>query len=155
MNLPWPKPLIMIRHPEYDAQVRPNFDAPLTERGLSQAQQVADTLRQRAKGRIVLLTSPARRTRQLAEAIGTAMDVRPREAAWLIDGLDTLEGLAQMVEWSKTDMVIAACHEPALRRTLVLADAPEGAQVIALAAIAEFSFDGRLPQLTLTRLSQK
>jgi phosphohistidine phosphatase SixA len=154
-DMAWPKPLIVIRHPEYDNRTKPNLEAPLTELGVRQADAVASSLNQRMGelGQIVLLTSPARRTHQLADTLATVLGVEAREAKWLADGPDSLTDLAKIPEWAIADSIIACGHEPALRRMLTLAHAPESRYFIPLTAVAEFSFDARLPRLTLDRLA--
>ncbi|WP_293699919.1 histidine phosphatase family protein [uncultured Agrococcus sp.] len=75
--------VLVVTHPEashhVDGRVGGWFDAPLTERGLTEAGQIAKHIRQIVprEARPQIVASDLLRTRQTADAIGTVLDTQP------------------------------------------------------------------------------
>jgi broad specificity phosphatase PhoE len=74
--------LTLVRHGETSANLdgvwHGSIDTPLTPRGLEQAERVAGYLRATSRDAIALYSSPLRRARRTAEAIGDALGLELR-----------------------------------------------------------------------------
>ena len=103
--------LILWRHAEAD-ETRPDLARKLTARGQKHAARAAEWLLQRLPARFAVLASPAKRTRQTAEALGVPFRTLPS----LAPGADVGDILAA-AEWpERKGAVIVVGHQPDLGR---------------------------------------
>lgn len=115
--------LIVWRHADAgDAEADAASDAGrrLTERGRKQAERMARWLRARLPERYTVLSSPAARARETAEALGAKVRVDAR----LGPGADVAQCLAAL-EWpegpeTRSRHVVLVGHQPALGRLVSL-----------------------------------
>jgi phosphohistidine phosphatase len=78
--------LVRHAHAEWPAYTGRDFDRPLTPRGLGDARTMAAAIRDAGHRPTLLLTSPAKRTRQTAEIIATTLGI-PGAAIREVDAL--------------------------------------------------------------------
>jgi phosphohistidine phosphatase len=78
--------LVRHAHAEWPAYTGRDFDRPLTPQGLGDARNTAAAIRDAGHRPALLLTSPARRTRETAEIIATTLGV-PDTAIRNVDAL--------------------------------------------------------------------
>lgn len=103
--------LILWRHAEAEEGV-PDLERELTPRGRKQASRMADWLTTRLPPDVRILTSPAVRTRQTAQALGRDVDT---EAA-LAPGA-TVEAVLDAAGWpDAVHPVLIVGHQPTLGR---------------------------------------
>jgi phosphohistidine phosphatase len=101
--------LILWRHAEAE-EGGPDLERRLTSRGQKNAARVADWLLQRLPSKFTVIASPARRTRQTAEALGVKFKTSPRLAPGAA-AADILEA----AEWpERKQAVVIVGHQPAL-----------------------------------------
>lgn len=107
--------LILWRHADA-ADGEPDLQRELTVKGHRQAQAVAGWLNQRLPEDALILSSPARRTQQTADALGRRHETLPG----LAPGADAMSVLlaAGWPESSQTVVVIG--HQPTLGRAVML-----------------------------------
>lgn len=111
--------LILWRHAEAQDGT-PDLARELTTRGLKQADRMAGWLRAQLPGRFQVLASPARRTRQTADALGVDFRIEPN----LAPDLDVAHYLAAAA-WPEGPAgcggtVVLVGHQPMLGRTASL-----------------------------------
>ncbi len=106
--------LILWRHAEAKEADGPIADTEreLTKQGLRQAQHMAEWLRGQPLRETVLLSGPARRTRQTAEMLGLPVKVKTQLGV----GASTADLLAA-ADWpDRPGAIILVSHQPALGR---------------------------------------
>ncbi|MEQ1662429.1 MAG: histidine phosphatase family protein [Thiobacillus sp.] len=101
--------LILWRHAEAEDGT-PDFERELTARGRKQAARMADWLNPRLPPDIRILTSPALRTRQTAQALGREFD----EVAALLPGAHADDVLAAVAWPDAAYPVLIVGHQPTL-----------------------------------------
>lgn len=103
--------LVLWRHADAEVGVA-DLKRELTEKGRRQAKNIARWLRPRLDGDWVVLSSPAARARQTAEALD--LDVKVRLT---LGPLETEDALLREAEWPGNDRhVIVVGHQPTLGR---------------------------------------
>ncbi|MGH8736833.1 MAG: SixA phosphatase family protein [Burkholderiales bacterium] len=101
--------LILWRHAEAE-EGGPDLERRLTARGLKHAGHAAAWLLQRLPSKFTVIASPARRTRETAEALGVKFRTSPK----LAPGALVAEVLAA-AEWpERKGAVVVVGHQPAL-----------------------------------------
>lgn len=106
--------LILWRHGEARDAEGPVADADreLTKRGLQQAQQIAEWLRRQPLRKVAVLSSPAKRAVQTAEALGLPFKVKTQLGV----GASTAD-LLGAADWpDHPGAIILVSHQPALGR---------------------------------------
>jgi phosphohistidine phosphatase len=121
--------LILWRHAEAeDADgTTADLERCLTRRGEKQAKRVARWLATQLPHRCRVLVSPALRTRQTADALGTAYEIEPRVAP-----AAAARDILQAAGWPKgKQAVLVVGHQPCLGETasLLLAGSDSGLSV--------------------------
>ena len=107
-----PLDLILWRHAEAE-EGGPDLERRLTARGQKHAGRVAGWLLQRLPSKFTVIASPARRTRQTAEALGVKFKTSPG----LEPGASAADVLAA-VEWpERKGAVVVVGHQPTLGLT--------------------------------------
>jgi len=111
--------LILWRHAEAQDGT-PDLARELTPRGLKQAERMAVWLRAQLPGRFQVWASPARRTRQTADALGVDFRIEPhlapdRDVAHYLAAAAWPEGPA-----GSSGTVVLVGHQPMLGRTASL-----------------------------------
>ncbi len=107
--------LILWRHADA-ADGEPDLQRELTVKGHRQAQSVANWLNHRLPEDAVILSSPARRTQQTADALGRRYETLPA----LAPGADAMSVLLA-AGWPETSgTVVVVGHQPTLGRVLML-----------------------------------
>ncbi len=103
--------LILWRHA--DAEVgHPDLERKLTDKGRRQAARVAKWLEPRLDGKWRVISSPAARARQTAEALGTKVEV-----CLTLGTLETENALLREAGWPDAEEnVIVVGHQPTLGR---------------------------------------
>jgi len=107
--------LILWRHAEAEED-GPDLERKLTAKGHKHAARVAKWLQQRLPANFIVLSSPAARARQTAEALATAVKTAPQLApgacvAQVIDAVD----------WPRRKgAVVAVGHQPTLGQVVAL-----------------------------------
>jgi len=103
--------LILWRHADAEVGLA-DLKRELTDKGRKQAARVAKWLEPRLEGRWTVLSSPAARARQTADALGRDYDVR-----LTLGPLETENALLREVGWPHAeDNVIVVGHQPTLGR---------------------------------------
>lgn len=107
--------LILWRHAEAEDGF-PDHDRALTDRGRQQAHRVAQWLREQLPKRHEIIASPAKRTRQTAEALGGPVRIDPRlgpeaDVAHYLAASDWPQGSAQAC-----GTLVLVGHQPILGR---------------------------------------
>lgn len=101
--------LILWRHAEAE-EGGPDLERRLTARGQKHAERVAAWLLQRLPSEFTLIASPARRTRQTAQALGVEFETSPR----LAPGASAADVVA-VAEWPvRKGAVVVVGHQPTL-----------------------------------------
>jgi len=99
--------LILWRHAEAE-EGGPDLDRKLTAKGHKQAARMAKWLLQRLPSKYLLLSSPARRARQTADALGRSAKIEPL----LAPGASIAE-VIDAVDWPRRKgLVVAVGHQP-------------------------------------------
>src|SRR5690606_21509121 len=108
--------LILWRHAEAEDGCN-DMERKLTSRGHKQAETSAKWLRKHAPGDLRILVSPAKRTRQTADALGMKYDLVPEIAPGA-----SAETLLQAVKWPDGEKsVLVIGHQPTLGAAIRLA----------------------------------
>lgn len=103
--------LILWRHADAEVGLA-DLKRELTDKGRKQAARVAKWLEPRLEGRWRVLSSPAARAKQTAEALGRKVEVR-----LTLGPLETENALLREVGWPDADEnVIVVGHQPTLGR---------------------------------------
>lgn len=103
--------LVLWRHADAEEGV-PDLDRNLTAKGRKQATRVASWLQQRLPSNFMLLSSPARRARQTAEALRQELRVVER----LAPGASPVD-IAEVAGWPRRrGVVVLVGHQPDLGR---------------------------------------
>lgn len=101
--------LILWRHAEAEED-GPDLERKLTAKGRKQAKRVAGWLLQRLPSKVAVLSSPARRARQTADAL----ELRPKLMEQLAPGAGVSEVL-EAVDWPRRKAaVLIVGHQPTL-----------------------------------------
>lgn len=121
--------LILWRHAEAEESdgLIPDLERRLTRRGEKQAKRVARWLLAHLPERRRVLVSPALRTRQTADALGTAYEIEPA-----VDTAASGRDILQAAGWPKgKELVLVVGHQPSLGEvaSLLLAGADTGLSV--------------------------
>jgi phosphohistidine phosphatase len=113
--------IILWRHADAEEGV-PDLDRNLTAKGRKQAKRVADWLQNRLPSKFILLSSPARRASQTAEAL--------RPAFRIVERLAPGASAADIIEVSgwprRRGVVVVVGHQPDLGRAAANLLAREG-----------------------------
>ena len=105
--------LILWRHAEAEDGV-PDLERRLTAKGRKQAERVAQWLLQRMPARFTLLSSPATRAQQTAEALGVPIKTEPTLAPGAAPA-----GIVKACGWPDyKGAVVVVGHQPDLGRAL-------------------------------------
>jgi phosphohistidine phosphatase len=117
------KTLLILRHAKssWDDPDLPDIDRPLNKRGKRDAPRVGQRLRQQDLVPDLILSSPARRARQTAEAValesGFGGDIEIRTDFYPGEPDDYIENLGQLPDEVERVMVVG--HNPGLESLLV------------------------------------
>ncbi len=117
--IPGKSHVVLVRHAHADwpAYTGRDFDRPLTPQGLGDARATAAAIRDAGHRPALLLTSPARRTRQTAEIIATTLGL-PGAAIRDVDALYNTSGNtldAELRKALKTETaVLLVAHNPGI-----------------------------------------
>ena len=99
--------LILWRHAEAE-EGRPDLERALTSRGRKHAGRVAKWLLERLPSKVKVISSPAKRARQTADALGLAVKVSPR----LAPGASVAE-ILKAADWpDRKGAVVLVGHQP-------------------------------------------
>jgi phosphohistidine phosphatase len=117
--MPGLRHVVLVRHghAEWPAYAGPDFERPLTPQGLADAHTAAAAIRDAGCRPSLLLTSPARRTRQTAEIIAITLGL-PESATRMVDSLynasrDTLDSELRHA-FHATDSILLVAHNPGI-----------------------------------------
>ncbi len=117
--IPGERHVVLVRHAhaEWPGYAGRDFDRPLTPQGLGDARKTAAAIRNAGHRPALLLTSPARRTRQTAEIIATALGV-PDAAIRDVDALynasrNTLDAELRQALTAAPEVLLVA-HNPGI-----------------------------------------
>ncbi len=104
--------LFLWRHAEAE-DGHPDLSRVLTERGRSQAATVGRWIRRTVKGDADILVSPARRTRQTADALGLPYRIEERLAPGAeIEDITAALSLQQAMPADKQAQLVVVGHQP-------------------------------------------
>jgi phosphohistidine phosphatase len=104
--------LFLWRHAEAE-EGHPDLSRVLTERGRAQAATVGHWIRRTVKGDAEILVSPARRTRQTADALGLPYRIEERLAPGAqIEDITAVLSLQQAMPQDKHAQLVVVGHQP-------------------------------------------
>jgi phosphohistidine phosphatase len=103
--------LILWRHAEAE-EGKADLERELTAKGRKQAQRVAEWLQQRLPAQYVLISSPAARAQQTAQALGARFKIAKQIAPGA-----SVSGLLEAAQWpDQKGLAILVGHQPDLGR---------------------------------------
>lgn len=104
--------VLFLRHADAEPRLTGDSLRRLTDKGIGQAERMADFLPESQLHPEVIFSSPLVRARQTAEIVGKRLGIEPVEARWLASGMTPDACMSELEACVHLSTVLLVGHEP-------------------------------------------